>query len=475
MDGAITRSGDVPQTSTSQPAALPGPRRPFKAPKRGCSGERPLAILTATLVLVLGGPVASRVWGQPDGEPSDATPQPAAEETEAAVDLPPGVQPPKPPSEIMTMVKPLDYARTTSAERTEFESMRRQGVVTNRAVFDKVLTEMVYKMTDPKEYNDLHRLARDIVMKADGSQGQFRDALIEKLVQLLPGLFDNRLAVRVNAMGVMKDIRDERFVPAMVAEIDNPKQHPAVKYTAVMGLELAPRLTQVSNRDLVLRSLVNLVKNDKTAHGWTRAAAARTIGKLRQARIGFVGNQADVVDALMILVTDPEGARHYPNQCYSAQAARAIGDLEIKDLDVDFAHLAVEFARLATRMGERYLKDSQESAERKGFQGFPDANWKVHFEDLTLAFHGEPRVEGSGLLTMAVVQPKPTVETFANLVTELYLLIAEGEADATIREQINQITAEIARVAPEGAGEGAGEIGQQRVPAELATNGTSGQ
>lgn len=470
MDGAMTKPVD------SKPVV--NPRRTAESSFPQIIGDTPFSrtgrrfiLQTASSFLVLGLLLPWVVKGQDGNAPSDTDSEPPLPVTEAPPELPPGFHPPRPVPEIVTMVKKLSYQRPSSSEKRTFTEMRRSGIISDRVVFDKVVKWMVYRLSDPKERPNLHKLRGYLLDVAiNRSRGAFKTTYLDEIVKLLPDLFDNQLAVRVNAMLSMAYLRNERCIPAMTAEIEDPKQHPAVKHAAVMGIEIAPPLNQVSNRERVLRALVDLLKNDKIVHGWTRASAARALGKIREPKVRPLGKRTEVVEALMHLVTDPEGAKHYPHQCYASQAARAIGMLEIDPgLDVDFEEMSIEMGRLATRMGRGYLKDSQES-------DFPDANWKAHFQDLFLAFYGESDLPGSGLKNMAVGQHLPTVNEFGTLITDLYRMIADGESDESIRDQMDEITAKIAAITAARANEdNAGPIGRAEQTETTLTSGASVQ
>jgi hypothetical protein len=276
--------------------------------------------------------------------------------------------------------------------------MKTQGQILDREALNKVVQWNVLSASLPEVQKDLRRWQKDLLTDAQVARGAVREAANQNLVTYLPQLLNRQpLAVRLNAIIVLALLNEEEAagarpavplasaIPALAAQINDPKQVEVVKYWAVKGLSRWRGAGQIPSVDLqfkAVRTLVDALKQNTRYHPWIRREAVIALGAIGRPDPKALPGDGEVLQILLQIVGDSKDT-----WAERTQAAVAIGRIKLLPVQrLNCPLVAHRIVALAVEMGRAYLEDPE------------GEEWRVRFTELVMAFAGDRRTREEGIL-----------------------------------------------------------------------------
>lgn len=221
-----------------------------------------------------------------------------------------------------------------------------------------------------------------------GFRSEFTKALVKDAAEVMK----NHLYARLMVMVALSRSQDPAALDFLVKQLSDPTQVLPVKLLAAVGLSniAGKGKTDVVPADAAraTAALIGFLTSEKDSFWPARLRAVEALGALRQAETTVRSPKADVADALLTVLSDPEERPEV-----RSEAAWSLGMLRINPqvTKFNFALVAYHMGRAAADIAERAIEDSKASDARA--LRMADALLQICW-----GFEGDTAIRGAGLL-----------------------------------------------------------------------------
>ena len=237
-------------------------------------------------------------------------------------------------------------------------------------------------------------LIKPLLPPMSGSNRQFRQQYVNRLIQALAPLWKGNLHSRTMAMIVLSQTADPQAVPVFTAQINDPEQLAIVKLLAAKGITNVTRNGRIQPADprvaaQAAEALDGFLNRETDTFWAAQMRALEALGSLRLSSPEPLGGKAEFSATAMTFLSDPK-ARPFVR----VWAAWALGTIQVPALVRDYNYPLVAYAtgKAAADIGSRVAAVADDDLGTRA--------WRLTdlLVQLNLAFTGEPEVRGAGLL-----------------------------------------------------------------------------
>jgi hypothetical protein len=307
--------------------------------------------------------------GKPDDKAKSPDDNPKAKADPRSAPLTPETMRglPRNAPDIFQVKERLPYQTPTQAELRLYDEVLHKGAKndTEKSLVQKVHRYRILRLTDPANHARIGLAREELSKDIDNCrriQPQMYQGYLDELLKSTPALMENHIAVRINAMYVLARQRYEPAVPLMVAQIQNPKQHEAVQYWCVKGIQYLgdQEIKNKSYENDAVNALLNMLKRNHVVHPFTRHTIVTALGAVGRPMRSAVNRDAEVAQTLILMLRDPTVER-----LTRAEAIRALARMRVPpDLDYNFQLVGYEIARFAADASYAAMADPGEDLLR---------------------------------------------------------------------------------------------------------------